>query len=114
VTTPSRQYPSATSAKEFASTIAESASGAADSAREAIGDAMKKGQTALSHARSAAGDAAAEVRSAADDVAQAASQQVTTFASELIAMTRRNPLGTLAAATLAGIVIGLVARGRGD
>jgi hypothetical protein len=41
-----------------------------------------------------------------------ASQQVTTFASELEAMTKRNPLGTLAGAVIAGVLIGVLARGR--
>ena len=49
---------------------------------------------------------------AASDMAKSASQQVTTFASELEAMTKRNPLGTLAGAVIAGVLIGILARGR--
>jgi hypothetical protein len=37
---------------------------------------------------------------------------VTTFASELEAMTKRNPLGTIAGAVVVGVLIGLLARGR--
>jgi hypothetical protein len=45
-------------------------------------------------------------------MAESATQQIKTFASELEAMTRRNPLGTLAGALMAGVLIGLIARGR--
>jgi hypothetical protein len=45
-------------------------------------------------------------------MATSASQQVTTFASELEAMTKRNPLGTLAGAVIAGVLIGVLARSR--
>jgi ElaB/YqjD/DUF883 family membrane-anchored ribosome-binding protein len=37
---------------------------------------------------------------------------VTTFASELEVMTKRNPLGTIASAVVVGVLIGLLARGR--
>jgi ElaB/YqjD/DUF883 family membrane-anchored ribosome-binding protein len=41
-----------------------------------------------------------------------ATQQVKTFAWELEAMAKRNPLGTIAGAVVVGIVIGLLTRGR--
>jgi hypothetical protein len=43
-------------------------------------------------------------------MAKSASQEVTTFALELEAMTKRNPLGALAGAFLAGILVGLLGR----
>ena len=45
-------------------------------------------------------------------MAKSASHQVNTFASELEAMTKRNPLGALAGAVMAGVLIGFLARGR--
>jgi hypothetical protein len=44
----------------------------------------------------------------------AATQQMKTFASELEAMTKRNPLGTLAGAVVVGVLVGLLAGGRTD
>jgi hypothetical protein len=45
-------------------------------------------------------------------MAGTATQQVKTFASELEAMAKRNPLGTIAGAVVVGVLIGLFARGR--
>jgi hypothetical protein len=53
-----------------------------------------------------------QAAAAAGDMVKSASQQVTTFASELEAMTKRNPLGTLAGALMAGVLIGVLARSR--
>jgi hypothetical protein len=66
-----------------------------------VGDAVDRGQVVVNH-----------TTAAASDMAKSASQQVTTFASELEAMTKRNPLGTLAGAVIAGVLIGVLARGR--
>ena len=43
---------------------------------------------------------------------ETATHQVKTFASELDAMAKRNPLGTIAGAVVIGILIGFLARGR--
>jgi hypothetical protein len=53
-----------------------------------------------------------QATAAAGDMVKSASQQVTTFASELEAMTKRNPLGALAGALMAGVLIGVLARSR--
>jgi ElaB/YqjD/DUF883 family membrane-anchored ribosome-binding protein len=45
-------------------------------------------------------------------MAEMATQQVKTFASELEALAKRNPLGTITGAVLVGVLIGLLARGR--
>jgi hypothetical protein len=45
-------------------------------------------------------------------MASTAKEQVKTFASELEAMARKNPLGTIAGTLVAGIVIGMMSRGR--
>ena len=62
---------------------------------------------------------AAQARTAASGVADKSSEFATsatthakTFASELEAMARRNPLGTIAGALLVGVVIGMMSRGR--
>lgn len=82
-------------------TITDTARGTIDSVKNTVEDAVDRGQAALSHAGAAA-----------SEMAESATQQVKTFASELEAMTRRNPLGTLAGAVMAGVLIGFMARGR--
>jgi len=82
-------------------TIADTAHGAIDSVRNTVGDAVDRSQAAVNQATAAAGD-----------MVKSASQQVTTFASELEAMTKRNPLCALAGALMAGVLIGVLARSR--
>jgi len=105
--TPAKPYASqqSTPSKSSSSTdnLADTARGVGDSVRNTVGEAVDRGQAAFSQASAAA-----------SEMAESASQQVTTFASELAAMTRRNPLGTLAGAAIAGVVIGFLVRGRGD
>jgi hypothetical protein len=88
-------------ASQASDAIADMARGAGDAVKNTVGDAIDRGQTAVSRATTAA-----------SDMADTATDQVKTFASELEAMTRRNPLGTLAGAVMAGVLIGLFARGR--
>jgi ElaB/YqjD/DUF883 family membrane-anchored ribosome-binding protein len=59
-----------------------------------VGDALDRGHAAVSNA------------------SDTATKQMTTFASELEAMARRNPLGTIAGAVVVGVLIGVFARGR--
>jgi ElaB/YqjD/DUF883 family membrane-anchored ribosome-binding protein len=47
------------------------------------------------------------------DLATSAKQHAKTFASELEAMARRNPLGTIAGTLVVGVIIGIMTRGRG-
>ena len=75
--------------------------GATDSAKNVMDDVVERGQAY-----------AAQASSAANEMAETATQQIKTFASELEAMTRRNPIGTVAAAVVVGVLIGLLARGR--
>jgi len=58
------------------------------------------------------GSAASSIADAGAEIAGSAKDQAKTLASELEATARKNPLGTLAAALLAGIVIGMMTRGR--
>jgi ElaB/YqjD/DUF883 family membrane-anchored ribosome-binding protein len=46
------------------------------------------------------------------DIASSATEQLKTFATELEAIARKNPLGALAGALGVGIAIGLIVRGR--
>jgi ElaB/YqjD/DUF883 family membrane-anchored ribosome-binding protein len=69
--------------------------------RNTAQDVTKQGQEALSQAGAAA-----------TEMADSASRQVTTFASEITKMTRDNPLGALAGATMFGVLAGLLLRGR--
>jgi ElaB/YqjD/DUF883 family membrane-anchored ribosome-binding protein len=82
-------------------TITDTARGAVHAVKETVSDALDRGQASLSQA----GDAASKM-------ADTAIRQVTTFASELEAMAKRNPLGTIAGALVIGILVGLLARGR--
>ena len=74
-------------------------------ASQAGGEAMKTAQNVGSAVASQVGEVAGDVASAAKD-------QVKTFASELEGMARRNPLGTLGATLVVGVVIGMMSRGR--
>lgn len=58
------------------------------------------------------GDTAAQFANRGSELANSASQQAKTFASEVEAMGRANPLGAMAAALLVGVLIGLIGRGR--
>jgi ElaB/YqjD/DUF883 family membrane-anchored ribosome-binding protein len=81
-------------------------------ASEAKGEAIKTAKNVGSAVASQAGDAASQVGEVAAEYAAAASQQVKTFASEMENMARRNPLGTIGATLLVGVVIGMMSRGR--
>ena len=72
-----------------------------ESVKNTLGDAVDRGQAAASQAGTAA-----------SEMAELATRQMTTFASELEAMAKRNPLGTLAGAVMAGVFIGFLMRGR--
>jgi ElaB/YqjD/DUF883 family membrane-anchored ribosome-binding protein len=89
------------SARLTTANLAETARGAVDSMRNTAGNITKQGQEALSQAGATA-----------TEMADSASKQVTTFASEITKMTRHNPLGALAGATVFGVLIGLLLRGR--
>ena len=64
-------------------------------------------------AASQAGDAAGGVADSGSDLAASARQHAKTLASELEAMARRNPLGTIAGTLMVGVIIGMMSRGRG-
>src|ERR1700733_1763797 len=82
-------------------TVVDTARDAVDAVKNKVGDVLDRSQAAVSKA----GDAASEM-------AETATQQVKTFASELDAMAKRNPLGTIAGAVVIGVLIGFLARGR--
>jgi ElaB/YqjD/DUF883 family membrane-anchored ribosome-binding protein len=56
---------------------------------------------------------ASEVGQAASEVANVATEQAKTLLSEIEATARRNPLGTIGATLLVGVVLGMMSRGRG-
>lgn len=75
---------------------------------ELVGSARDMG----SNMAAQVGDTAAQLANRSSEFANSASQQAKTFASEVEAMGRANPLGAMAAALLVGVLIGLVGRGR--
>jgi ElaB/YqjD/DUF883 family membrane-anchored ribosome-binding protein len=79
---------------------------------QAGGEATKKMRNMGEAVASQVGDAAGGVADTSSDLATSAKQHATTFASELEAMARRNPLGTIAGTLAIGIVVGMMSRGR--
>jgi ElaB/YqjD/DUF883 family membrane-anchored ribosome-binding protein len=63
-------------------------------------------------ARDISSNMAAQVGDTAAQLANRGSEQAKTFASEVEAIGRANPLGAMAAALLVGVLIGLIGRGR--
>ena len=77
------------------------------------GETAKKMRNMSEALASQVGDAAGGVADTGSDLATSAKQQAKTFASELEAMARRNPLGTIAGTLVVGVIIGMMTRGRG-
>ena len=82
-------------------------------ASQAGGEAAKAMRNMSEAVASQVGGAASGVASSGSDLATSARQNAKTFASELEAMARRNPLGTMAGTLLVGIIVGMISRGRG-
>jgi ElaB/YqjD/DUF883 family membrane-anchored ribosome-binding protein len=80
-------------------------------ASQASSDAVKTVRNLAKSAASQVGSAASGVADTGSELASSAKQHAKTFASELEAMARRNPLGTIAGALLVGVVIGFISRG---
>lgn len=81
-------------------------------ASQAGSDAAKAARTATAGVANQVSDAASSLADKGSELASAASEQVKTFASELENMGRKNPLGTIAAAVVVGVLVGLIGRGR--
>ena len=92
---------SGSSTNHSSDTLGQTARGAIDSVKNTLGDAVDRGQAAVSQAGTAA-----------SEMAESATRQMTTFASELESIAKRNPLGALAGAVMVGVLIGLMARSR--
>ena len=81
-------------------------------ASEAGGEAYKTARSVGSAVASQAGDVANEVGKVASEYAATATEHAKTFASEMESMARKNPLSTIGAMLLVGVVIGMMSRGR--
>ena len=79
---------------------------------QAGGEAAKTVRNLTQSAASQVSSAASGVADAGSELASSAKEHAKTFASELEAMARRNPLGTIVGALLIGVVIGMISRGR--
>ena len=77
------------------------------------GEAAKTVRSVSQTLAAQVGSAAGGVADAGSDLASSATAHAKTFASELEAMARRNPLGTIAGALLVGVIVGMMSRGRG-
>ena len=82
-------------------------------ASQASGEAAKTMRNMSDAVASQVGDAASGVADTGSDLASSAKQHAKTFASELEAMARRNPLGTIAGTLVVGVIVGMMSRGRG-
>ena len=79
---------------------------------QAGGEATRKMRNMGEAVASQVSDTASGVADTGSDLAASAKQHATTFASELEAMARRNPLGTIAGTLLVGVIVGMMSRGR--
>ena len=82
-------------------------------ASQAGGEAAKTMRNMSDAVASQVGDAASGVADTSSDLAGSARHHAKTFASELEAMARRNPLGTIAGTLVVGVIVGMMTRGRG-
>ena len=82
-------------------------------ASQAGGEAEKTMRNMSDAVASQVGDAASGVSDTSSDLATSARQHAKTFASELEAMARRNPLGTIAGTLVIGVIVGMMTRRRG-
>jgi ElaB/YqjD/DUF883 family membrane-anchored ribosome-binding protein len=81
-------------------------------ASQAGGEAVKTVRDMSQTVASQVSGAASGVAGTSSDLASAAGEHARTLASELEGMARRNPLGTIAGALLAGVLIGIMLKGR--
>jgi ElaB/YqjD/DUF883 family membrane-anchored ribosome-binding protein len=79
---------------------------------QAGGEATRKMRNMGEAVASQVSDTASGVADTGSDIASSAKHHATTFASELEAMARRNPLGTIAGTLLVGVIVGMMSRGR--
>ena len=79
---------------------------------QAGGEAAKKMRNMDEAVASQVSDTASGVADTGSDLASSAKRHATTLASELEAMARRNPLGTIAGTLLVGVIVGMISRGR--
>jgi hypothetical protein len=102
----SRQPDEIDSGDQTKSAVGRVASGSIEAAQT-----LRSAGEAVTEQVSAATTAAMERGSA---LAISASEQVQTYAGELVAFVRRRPLGALAGAVILGLLVGLVRRRRSD
>jgi ElaB/YqjD/DUF883 family membrane-anchored ribosome-binding protein len=79
---------------------------------QAGGEAAKTARSVSESVTSQVTNAASGVADAGADLASSAKEHAKTFSSELEAMARRNPFGTIAGALVIGVIIGMMSRGR--
>jgi ElaB/YqjD/DUF883 family membrane-anchored ribosome-binding protein len=86
----------------------------ANLASQAGGETAKTMRNMSDAVASQVGGAASGAADAGSDLAASAKQHAKTFASELEAMARRNPLGTIAGTLAVGVIVGMMTTRRRD
>jgi ElaB/YqjD/DUF883 family membrane-anchored ribosome-binding protein len=76
-------------------------------------EAAKSAREVSSNVVGRVGDVADDIARRGSAMASSATEQAKSFASELESLVRRNPMGAVAGAVMAGILIGVLGRRRG-
>jgi ElaB/YqjD/DUF883 family membrane-anchored ribosome-binding protein len=79
---------------------------------QAGSEAAKSAREVTSNVADQVGSVTSDLAGKGADMASAASSQAKSFAAELENMARRNPIGAMAGAVVAGVLIGLLGRRR--
>jgi ElaB/YqjD/DUF883 family membrane-anchored ribosome-binding protein len=80
---------------------------------QAGNEAAKSAREITSNVAGQVGGVAGDMADKGANIASATTQQAKTFAAELEAMARRNPLGAIAGAVMIGVLIGMMGRRNG-
>ena len=95
-----------------AGNLRSAAHDAADAGRDTAQTAGRKVSDFAAETGEAVSDLASEARDTATQMANRGSDYVQSYATRIEDASRRNPLGAVATALIAGVVIGYLSRGR--
>jgi ElaB/YqjD/DUF883 family membrane-anchored ribosome-binding protein len=95
-----------------AGNLKSAAQGASDAGKDALDSAGRKASNFAAKAGESVSELAAEGRDMAADMASRGADYAQSYVTRLEDASRRNPLGAIATALFAGVVIGYLTRGR--